>query len=169
MKKQNKTKIERHVHPIPPIYDNRSTVLILGSFPSSASRKECFYYAHPQNRFWRLIARIFDSELPNTEEDKRKFLLDHGVALWDVIAECDISGSSDNTIRNVRTNDLSLIFSAADINAVFTNGNTAAKLYEKYLYPITKIKAYSLPSTSPANAAYSMQKLYEKWKMITEM
>lgn len=153
-------------HPIAPIYDNNSKILILGSFPSVKSREIGFYYGHPQNRFWRVIAAVFDSDVPQTIEEKRKFLLSHNIAVWDVIASCEIKGSADSTIRDVTPNDLSVILENTPINQIFVNGKTAEGYYIKYTEKITGKKAICLPSTSPANASWTMERLVEAWKQI---
>lgn len=156
------------VHPIPPLFDAASEILILGSFPSVRSRETGFFYGHPQNRFWRVTAAVTGSPVPQTIEEKRQFLLGQHIALWDVIASCEITGSSDSSIRNVIPNDLSVIFSAAPIRRVFLNGGTAAKYYQKYQLSRTGFDAVQLPSTSPANAAWSMERLCTAWKVICE-
>lgn len=153
-------------HPIPPFWNKNSRVLILGSFPSVKSRENGFFYGHRQNRFWKVLAAVFDFPVPETIEEKKQLLLENNIALWDVIAACDITGSADSSIRNVKPNDILPIIMKSKITAVFVNGNTAAKLYEKYLFPKTKIKATVLPSTSPANAKYSLKMLVERWKVI---
>ena len=152
------------VHPIPPFYDGDSTILILGSFPSVKSREQMFFYGHPQNRFWKVIAAVFESTVPKTIPDKKKLLSDNRIALWDVIGSCDIEGSSDASIRNVAANDLSVILDAANIQKIIVNGRTAEKYYIRYTQHITGIKAVCLPSTSPANAAWSVDRLTEEWK-----
>ena len=154
------------VHPIAPVFDENSRVLILGSFPSAKSREEMFFYGHPQNRFWRVIAAVFGAETPKTVADKREFLLSHGIAVWDVLASCEIEGSADSTIKNAVPNDLSEIFSAAKIENIFVNGKTAEKYYNKYMKKTLGREAVSLPSTSPANAAWSAEKLIEAWSVI---
>ena len=154
------------VHPIPPVYDENSKALILGSFPSVASREVCFFYGHPQNRFWRVISAVFECDVPKSVEEKREMLLSHGVALWDVLASCEIEGSADSTIKNAEANDLSPIFSAAKIEKVFVNGRTAEKYYNKYLKEKLGREAVCLPSTSPANAAWSQGRLAEAWMVI---
>ena len=151
-------------HPFPPLYDKNSRVLILGSFPSVKSREMMFFYGHPQNRFWKVIAGIFDEEIPNSIEEKKKLILGNHLALWDVIAECEIVGSSDASIKNARANDLSEILDNAPIRKIIVNGKTAERLYIKYIEPVTGIKAVVLPSTSPANAAWSLERLIEVWK-----
>ena len=150
-------------HPFPPLYDKNSQVLILGSFPSIKSREQMFFYGHPQNRFWKVIAGVFQEKTPETIEEKKYFVLSHHLALWDVIAECDIVGSSDSSIRNVKANDLSEILENAPIQKIIVNGKTAEKLYKKYIEPVTGITAVVMPSTSPANAAWRLEKLTEVW------
>ena len=154
----------RMIHSIEPIYDENSRILILGSFPSVKSREKSFYYAHPQNRFWRLLAAILGEEdIPSDNAEKSTFLLSHKIALFDVIASCEITGSSDSSIRNVIPNDLTPILKIADIQGIYCNGTSSFKLYEKYLEKITGIKAYLLPSTSPANASWTFDRLIVKW------
>lgn len=151
------------VHPIPPVFDKNSKILILGSFPSVKSREAGFFYGHPQNRFWKTLAAVLGADCPCTIPEKKSFLLDSGIALWDVIRSCEISGSADSSIRNAEPNDFTGIFAAADIGAVFANGGAAYDLYKKF-FPdrgITK-----LPSTSPANAAFSLERLIGEWKII---
>ena len=154
------------LHTIAPIYDKNSKVLILGSFPSVKSREEQFYYAHPQNRFWRVLAASMCCRVPDTIEEKRAILLQNKIALWDVIESCDIDGSDDASIRNVAPNNLKRIIDAADIKRIFTNGGTAFELYRKFCFPQTGIHAARLPSTSPANAGYSIERLTEAWKIV---
>ncbi|NCB91236.1 MAG: DNA-deoxyinosine glycosylase [Clostridia bacterium] len=152
------------VHEIPPVWDAESKVLILGSFPSVKSREGHFFYHHPQNRFWKVLAALAGCEVPETIEEKKKLLHDHHIAVWDVIASCKIQGSSDSSIRDVVPNDLSDILSHARIRTIYTNGGTAYKMYEKYTKPNTNREAVKLPSTSPANAAWSLERLIEAWK-----
>ena len=154
------------VHPFPPLYDENSRILILGSFPSVKSREQLFFYGHPQNRFWRVVSAVFGEETPLTIEEKKAFLLKNRIALWDVIASCEIIGSSDASITNVQANDIRPILEKAPIEAVFVNGKTAEKMYLKYTEKISGRKAVCLPSTSPANAAWSFQKLIEAWGVI---
>ncbi len=156
------------IHPIPPFYDKNSTILILGSFPSVKSREQMFFYGHPQNRFWKVIASVFDSDRPETMSEKKAFLKRYHIALWDVIGSCDIEGSSDSSIGNVVPNDISPILKQARICGVFVNGKTAEKYYKKYIEPKTGIKAICLPSTSPANAAWSVDKLVKTWSEAIE-
>ena len=153
-------------HPIEPVYNEGSRILILGSFPSVKSREQGFFYGHSQNRFWRILAALLDEKCPDSVEEKREFLLKNHIAVWDVIASCDIDGSMDNTIRNVAPNDLSVILENSDIRRIFVNGKTAKKLYDRYLYPKYKIEAVLLPSSSPANAAWNMERLVKAWSII---
>ncbi|MDD6276285.1 MAG: DNA-deoxyinosine glycosylase [Clostridia bacterium] len=153
-------------HPFPPVYDKNSKILILGSFPSVKSREEMFFYGHPQNRFWKVTAAVMQSEIPSTVEEKKKFLLTNSIALWDVIASCDIVGSADSSIKNVVPNNLRIIFDSTDIQKIFVNGKTAEKYYNRYIFPTVKREAVCLPSTSPANAAYSLNRLIEAWQII---
>ena len=155
---------EHIVHPIPPTFDERSEILILGSFPSIKSRQMGYYYGHPQNRFWRVMAALYGEEVPVTVEDRRAFLLRNHVAAWDVIASCTITGSSDSSIRDVVVNDLTPILSLSRVGRIFVNGKTAEKLYRRYTEPTLGIRAVCLPSTSPANAAWSLQRLTEAWR-----
>ena len=154
------------LHPIPPVYDADSKILILGSFPSVKSREAGFFYGHPQNRFWKVTAAVFGEEVPGAIEEKKAFLLRNKIAVWDVIKSCDIEGSSDSSIKNVTVNDLGEILNAADIREIFVNGKTALRYYEKYTKEKIGRKAVCLPSTSPANAAWSVEKLTEAWKVI---
>lgn len=151
------------VHPINPVYDKDSKILILGSFPSVKSRETGFFYGHPQNRFWRVLARIFEESVPETIEEKRKFLLRNHVAVWDVIHSCEITGSSDSSIKDVVVNDLSQILKEAQIEKICVNGKKAFSLYQKYMKSQTGRDAVCLPSTSPANAAYSLDRLVLEW------
>ncbi len=154
------------IHPIPPLYNSESKTLILGSFPSVKSRESAFFYGHPQNRFWAVVAAVFESEKPQTIEEKKRLVLSNKLALWDVIAECEIEGSADSTIKSVTANDLSVILENSDIDRIFVNGKTAEKYYNKYTFPVTGIKAICLPSTSPANAAWSVERLVDAWKAL---
>lgn len=154
------------VHTIAPVYDAHSEILILGSFPSVKSREQQFFYGHKQNRFWKVLAQVLGCETPESIEEKRAMLLSHRIAVWDVIASCEITGSSDASIRDVTPNDLSRILNAAAIRAIYTNGGKAYQLYQKYLLQTTGREAYLLPSTSPANAGYSLERLVEAWQVI---
>ena len=156
------------VHPIPPLYSADSRILILGSFPSVKSRESGFFYGHPQNRFWKVISALFEDALPVTVEEKRALLLRHRIAAWDVIASCEIAGSSDASIKNVTPNDLTEILTSASIRQIYVNGRTAEKLYKKYTEPVTGRAAVCLPSTSPANAAWSFDRLIKAWSIILE-
>lgn len=142
------------IHPIPPIYDENSKILVLGSFPSVKSREENFYYGHPQNRFWKVLSAVYNEPVPLSVEEKKRFLYKHGIALWDVIASCEIEGSADSSIRN------------ADIQRIFLNGRTTEKYFDKYLRRSIDITAECLPSTSPANAAWPLERLAAAWKII---
>ena len=154
------------IHPIPPLFDENSKILILGSFPSVKSREAMFFYGHPQNRYWKLIARLFDEPVPTTVEDKKALVLRHHIAMWDTIHSCTITGSSDSSIRDVVPNDLSVILDNSKVEKIFCNGAASHKLYMKYIYPLTGIEAVKLPSTSPANAAFNMDRLYDEWAEI---
>ncbi len=158
----------KQLHTIPPLYNKDSRVLILGSFPSVKSREQAFFYGHPQNRFWQVIANIFECEFPSTIENKKHLILNNRLALWDVIAECEITGSSDSSIKKVVLNDISKILADSNIKAIFVNGRTAEKYYIRYTEPLIGKKAVCLPSTSPANAAWSVTRLCEEWKIIKE-
>ncbi len=156
------------LHSIAPVFDQNSRILILGSFPSVKSREVGFFYGHPQNRFWLTLATLFGEPLPKTTAEKRTFLLSHGIALWDVIASCEIIGSSDNSIRNAVPNDLHEILNVAPIEHIYTNGKTADRLYKQYLEAQIGRTAHCLPSTSPANAAWTRERLLDAWRVILE-
>ncbi|MDO5398741.1 MAG: DNA-deoxyinosine glycosylase [bacterium] len=156
-------------HPFPPLYDENSRILILGSFPSVKSREQRFFYGHPQNRFWRVTSAVFGCPVPQTIEEKSAFLHENHIALWDVVASCEITGSSDSSIKDVIPNDLRPILDAADIKSIFVNGRAAEKYYIKYQEQILGRKAVYLPSTSPANAAMSQERLIEKWRIAAEV
>ena len=158
----------RASHEFPPVFDKNSEILILGSFPSVKSREESFFYANPQNRFWKLMAQLLNESTPKDTKDKIVMLKKHKIALWDVIESCDIVGSSDSSISNVVPVDISQILSRANIIKVYANGGKAFELYNKYLYPKTQLEITKLPSTSPANAGYSFDKLLSEWKKILE-
>ncbi|MCM1102534.1 MAG: DNA-deoxyinosine glycosylase [bacterium] len=159
-----KSKEYQHVtHEFGPIYDARSEVVILGSFPSVKSREQQFYYGHPQNRFWKVIAALTAQALPQTIGEKKELLLSHHIALWDVIASCDIVGSSDSSIRNVMVNDIRVITDHAPVHTIFLNGNKAYQLFAKYMREQTALPAVRLPSSSPANAACSLERLTAEW------
>lgn len=158
--------MEQVRHEIPPVWDKNSEILILGSFPSVKSREGQFFYHHPQNRFWRVIASITGSPVPESIEEKKQMLLKHHIAVWDVIASCRIEGSSDSSIRDVVPNDLQTILQHTKIRKIGTNGGTAYRLYQKYLLEKTGMEAVKLPSTSPANAAWSLERLIEEWRAL---
>lgn len=153
-------------HTIPPVFDRESRILILGSFPSVRSREVGFFYGHPQNRFWRTLSSVLNEPLPTDIEEKKALLLSHRIALWDVIASCEITGSSDSSIRSVVENDLSVIFNAASIEKIYTNGATAHRLYCRHQRPHTEMDAICLPSTSAANAKWTQERLTEAWRVI---
>ena len=154
------------IHTIPPTYNKLSQILILGSFPSVKSREEGYFYGHPQNRFWQVMSLVFEDELPETIESKKAFLLRHKVAVWDVIASCDITGSSDSSITNVKANDITKVSDKANTMKIYVNGRKADALYKRYIEPQLGKSAIYLPSTSPANARWSLEKLVESWKII---
>ena len=155
-------------HPIPPLYNKDSEILILGSFPSVKSREVMFFYGHPQNRFWKVVSTVCKSDEPKTIQEKRSFLLNNHIALWDVIDSCDIEGSADSSIKNVKANDLSPILNNANIRQIYVNGKTAERYYNLYIRPTLGRDAICLPSTSPANATWSIEKLIDAWKIIRE-
>ena len=158
----------KEYHLIEPIYDKDSKILILGSFPSVKSREANFFYHHPQNRFWRVLAAVYQDTVPEEIADKKAFLKRHQIALWDVIASCNIKGSSDSSISDVEVNDLNMIIANSSVNHIYTNGNLADKLYHRYFDTIIDLPVTKLPSTSPANAAYSLDKLLIYWWVINE-
>ncbi len=155
-------------HPFGPLFNEDSHVLILGSFPSVKSREQNFFYGHPQNRFWKTVAAVFDRPVPQSIEEKKRLILSNGLALWDSIASCEITGSSDSSIRNARANDISIILDKCNIERIYCNGRKSHELYRKYIEPATGREAVCLPSTSPANAQWTLEKLIEEWKVITE-
>lgn len=159
---------ERVEHTLDPIYDEHSRVLVLGTMPSPKSREIGFYYGHPQNRFWRVLAALFDEPMPTTNAERTALLLRHRIALWDVLASCDIAGASDASIANAVPNDLTRITEAAPIQQVFCTGATAARLYKKLCESTTGLSATKLPSTSPANAAWSLDRLIEAYRPLAE-
>ena len=160
--------MERIVHPISPIYNKDSRILILGSFPSVKSREGEFFYHHPRNRFWNVISSIYLEQPPITIDEKKDFLLRNGIAVWDVIQSCEIVGSSDSSIKNVIPNDITTILNKANIQRIYTNGNAAYQLYQRYILPLAKRDCIKLPSTSPANAASSLEKLLQAWACIRD-
>ena len=153
-------------HPFGPLYDENSRVLILGSFPSVKSREQNFFYGHPQNRFWKVVSIIFEQPVPQTVEEKKQLILSSGLALWDSIASCEITGSSDSSIRNARANDIRIILDSCNIERIYCNGRKSHELYKKYIEPQTGREAVCLPSTSPANAQWTLERLIEEWSGI---
>lgn len=160
--------MEKVKHEIPPIYNENSKILVLGSFPSVKSRENQFFYHHPQNRFWKTLAAVVGCDTPISIEEKKKFLLDNNIAVWDVIASCEIEGSSDSSIKNVVVNDFNSIIDKSNIKQIFCNGEKSYDLYRKYCEKSTSMKAIKLPSTSPANARFSLDKLIAEWKIIDD-
>ena len=154
------------VHEIPPVYDCHSRILILGSLPSRKSREQGFFYGHPQNRFWPVLSAVLKEKTPVTIQDKKEMLLRNHIALWDVIAPCEIKGSSDSSIRNAVPNNLQSLIQRTEVERVFTVGSTATKLYEKYCERDTGIPAIMLPSTSGANARFSTEILIKAFSAI---
>lgn len=153
-------------HPIPPVWDKDCTILILGSFPSVKSREGLFFYHHPQNRFWKTLAAVYETPVPQSIEEKKTFLLSRHIALWDSIGSCEITGSGDSTIRNVTPNDITDLLQKTKIRTVFCNGNAAFDCYCRYILPQTELEAQKLPSTSPANAAWSPDRLTQVWSAV---
>lgn len=160
-------KITRVKHELDPVFNTNSKILILGSLPSVKSREDKFYYAHPQNRFWKVLEEIFNEKIENSINSKKDFLYKHNIALWDVIESCYIYGSSDSSIRDVIANDISFILKNSEVDRIYTTGKKAYELYNKYCFSNTKIKATYLPSTSGANASISFQQLINEYKKIT--
>ncbi len=159
---------EHIVHSFEPVYDKASEILILGTLPSVKSRENNFYYGHKQNRFWKVLATLLKEPVPHTIEEKKAMLLAHRIALWDVIQSCDIKGSSDSSIKNVQPTDIGMILEKTNITRIYANGNKAGQLYKRYQFPVTGIEAMVLPSTSPANAAWSLERLCEAGHVILE-
>lgn len=156
------------IHPFPPFVREDARILILGSFPSVKSREQKFFYGHPQNRFWKVMAGVCGCPVPGTIDEKKAFLAQNHIALWDTIHSCTITGSSDSSIRDVVSNDLTPILDKADIREIYCNGGTSYRLYEKYLRQQTGREAVKMPSTSPANAAWSVDRLMRAWSVIAE-
>ena len=153
-------------HEFLPVYREDSAVLILGSIPSPKSREQGFYYGHPQNRFWKVLSYLFEEEIPESKQEKINFLFRHHIALWDVLAECEIDGASDNSIRNEKPNDMNIILNVAPIQKIFTTGKKAQALYQKHCYSITRVESICLPSTSPANCAYKLEQLIQAYREL---
>ena len=160
------TQEQRIQHPFGPLFNKDSRILILGSFPSVKSRAQNFFYGHPQNRFWKVIAALYGCEVPATIPEKKELILCHGLALWDSIASCVITGSSDASIRDVRPNDLRIILDHSPIERIYCNGRKSYEMYEKYILPVTGREAGCLPSTSPANAGWTLEKLIDAWSVL---
>ena len=160
--------MERVEHEFEPVFNENSEILILGSFPSVKSREISFYYGHTRNRFWRIIAELTGGEVPENTDDKKEMLLRNKIALWDVIKSCRIEGSSDSSIKDVEPNDINLVLKNSNVKKIYTNGGKAHQLYKKYCQRETGIEDINLPSTSPANASYSFEKLMDKWIIIKE-
>ena len=158
----------RQNHTIGNLYNENSRILILGSFPSVKSREQGFFYGHPQNRFWKVLSTVLNQPLPTSIDEKKEFILNNKIALWDVIASCEIKGSSDSSIKNVVPNNINEILNNSKVKTIFTNGKLAYNLYNKYIFEKTNIAAISLPSTSPANAAFSLDRLCDEWKIISK-
>lgn len=158
----------RIVHPIAPLFDKNSRALILGTMPSPKSREACFYYAHPQNRFWKVLAAVFVAPFPATTAERASFAISHGIALWDVLHSCEIAGASDASIRNPVANDLSVILKRAPVRAIFCTGRTAAALYRRLIQTQTGRPAVTLPSPSPANCAVSFERLCSAYSAVRE-
>ncbi|MGN0709907.1 MAG: DNA-deoxyinosine glycosylase [Anaerovoracaceae bacterium] len=161
---------EIHEHGFGPIFDADSRILILGSFPSVKSREQNFFYGHPQNRFWKVMAALTGDPLPETVEEKKAFLLRNGVALYDVIEKCSIIGSGDSSIEDAVPADITPILSGSRVGGnIYTNGGKAYELYREYIEPVTGIRAVKLPSTSSANARFSLEKLVEEWRSAIDL
>ena len=157
---------EALTHTFDPVYNADSQILILGTFPSVKSRQQHFYYGHPQNRFWKVLAAVTGEQLPVSIEEKKDLLFRNHIAVWDVIGRCEIAGSADGSIRNALPNDISPLLAGSDIRQIFTNGKTAHSLYGKYLLTTVGREAFCLPSTSPANASCSLGDLIEAWRVL---
>lgn len=160
--------MEHAVHPFEPVWDDHSRVLVLGSFPSVRSRQVGFYYGHPQNRFWPVLERLFDDPVPPDAAGRRAFALRHGVALWDALASCDIHLSSDASIRGAAPNDIASLLAGSGIRRVYCNGQRAYAAYRRYIEPAGAPAAQALPSTSAANAAWSLERLVQAWRAIVQ-
>ena len=168
MAKENAADWTHIVHGFDPVWDARSRVLVLGTLPSVKSREQNFYYGHPRNRFWPLLALLFAQPAPRSIEDKKSLLLQNGVALWDVVRECDVRLSADSSIRNAAPNDIRPILAGAQIRGIYTNGAKAKELYDRLLLPLTGREAIRLPSTSPANAACPLEALADGWRVLRD-
>lgn len=160
---------EMIIHPFKPIYDKDSKILILGSIPSPKSREMGFYYGHPQNRFWKVLANIYNEPFPDNNQKKKEFVINHHIALWDVVKSCEIKGASDSTIAHVIPNDIKSLLNQTQIKCIITTGKKADQLYQKYCFKNTKITSICLPSTSPANCAMKEELLIKKYQIIKEL
>lgn len=159
---------DKVIHEFEPVYNKHSKILILGTFPSVKSREYNFYYGHPQNRFWKVLAQVFQDNIPNTIQEKKEFLLKNNIALWDVVQSCTITGSSDSSIRDVIPCNLNEILNTSNVSRIYGNGAKACELYEKYILSTTHEEIIKLPSTSPANASFSLEKLVVAWSIVKE-
>lgn len=159
---------QRLVHEFEPVWNTESRILVLGSFPSVKSREIAFYYGNPQNRFWKVLQAVLQQVIPQEIEGRKEFLLKNHIAVWDVIQSCDIIGSSDSSIKNVEPTELTTLIENSKIKHIFVNGKTAEKLYKRYSEVKTGVKAIALPSTSPANAMFSLERLYQEWNVIRD-
>lgn len=153
-------------HEFGPVYDADCEILILGSIPSPKSREMAFYYGHPQNRFWKVLAAVFGEKVPESIEEKKQLVLSHHIALWDALEACDICGASDSSIKNPVPADIPMLLKKTRIRRIYATGTVAYKFYQKYNFPRTGIEAVKLPSTSPANCAFSFERLVEAYKVI---
>lgn len=161
--------METASHTFGPFFDRDCEILILGSFPSVKSREQGFYYGHPSNRFWKVIAAIFSKNEPKTIKEKQELLRSCHIALYDVIDSCMIEGSADSSITDVKVTDLSLILESTKVkDRIFVNGRTAEKLYMKYQFPLYGIKPVCLPSTSAANARWRLDDLVRDWRVVSQ-
>ncbi len=160
--------VQRIQHPFEPLFSDNSRILILGSFPSVRSREQNFFYGHPQNRFWKVIAALYGTEVPASVSEKKALILGHGLALWDSIASCTVTGSSDASIRDVRPNDLRIILDSSPIERIYCNGQKSFEMYARYILPKIGREAVCLPSTSPANARWSLEKLIAAWSVLKD-
>ena len=166
----NKKEMKKITNPFEPVYNKHSKILILGTIASPKSREYGFFYGHPQNSFWRVLANIFNIFLPESIDDKKYFLLSNKIALWDVLYSCEITGADDNSIKNPIVNNFSVILNNSEIKHILTTGKTATKLYDKHCFKDTHIPAVYLPSTSPANRKYyNFDKLCEEYKIIKKL
>ncbi|MBR2522790.1 MAG: DNA-deoxyinosine glycosylase [Coriobacteriales bacterium] len=155
-------------HPLQPKFDSNSRVLILGTMPSPKSREIGFYYGHPQNRFWRILAELFDEPLPSNNKERTDFVLVHRIALWDVLASCEIEGASDSSIRNAVPNDLARVLEHAPVRAIFTTGGKAKELFDRHLRESAAMDAIALPSTSAANARMRLPQLVDAYRILLD-